>query len=127
MVELAAGTALYSIVLALFEDYTNLLHTSSYSITLALAVVMYALTASTFALKSRFAAWHRERGGLGGKPARAFGLWLILFSSKFVFLAVIEWVFPRNVDVTSVIGLVAVIAAFTITDRLARLIYQRLG
>ena len=44
-----------------------------------------------------------------------------------MFLAVIEWVFPRNVEVTSVIGLVAIIAAFTITDRVARLVYRALA
>lgn len=126
-VDLAAGTALYSIVLAFFNDYTDWLRTSSYSVTFALAVVMYALTALTFALKGRFARWHKAHGGLGGKPARAFALWLILFSSKFVFLAVIEWVFPRNVEVTSVIGLIAIIAAFTIIDRLARWGYEKLG
>lgn len=126
-IELTAGTALYSIVLAVFNDYTDLLHTSSSSVTLALAVVLYTLTAGTFALKDRFARWHTDQGAPGGKAARGFGLWLILFSSKFAFLAVIEWVFPRNVEVASVIGLVAIIAAFTITDRVARLVYRALA
>ena len=125
--DLAAGTALYSIVLAFFNDYTDLLRTSSLSVTFALAVVMYAMTALTFAAKGRVAAWHTAHGAPGGRPVRVLALWLILFSSKFAFLAVIEWLFPRNVDVTSVIGLVAIIAAFTIIDRLARWGYQKLA
>lgn len=127
VVELAAGTALYGLVLALFDDLTDLIHTSSALVTLALAVVLYALTALTFAVKGRFAAWHVERGAPGGRGVRAFGLWLILFSSKFVFLWAIEALFPRDVEVAGVLGLMAVIAAFTITDRVARLVYDRLG
>ena len=127
VVELAAGTALYAIILALFDDLTDLIHTSSALVTLALAVVLYALTALTFATKGRFTAWHIARGAPGGRGLRGFGLWLILFSSKFVFLWVIETLFPRNVEVSSFLGLMAVIAAFTITDRVARLVYARLS
>ena len=68
-VELAAGTALYSIVLAFFNDYTDWLRTSFYSVTFALAVVMYALTALTFALKGRFARWRPTAASAVSQPA----------------------------------------------------------
>ena len=63
------GTLIYSVVLGLFNDYTSILHTRSYSTTFAVAVVMQILTYGTFFLKDWTVAWCRG-GGLGGsKPA----------------------------------------------------------
>lgn len=126
-VELAAGTALYSIVLALFDDYTDLLSISSFSLTLGLAAVMHLMTAATFAAKCGFVARHARRGRPGGTVGQVLGMWFILFSSKFVFLWVIEALFPRNVQLSGVVGLMAVIAAFTVTDRVGRAVYDKLG
>ena len=39
-----AGILLYSVVLGFFNDYTDILHTGTYSVTFAVAVVMQVLT-----------------------------------------------------------------------------------
>ena len=45
------GILLYSVVLGFFNDYTDILHTGSYSVTFAVAIVMQILTYLTFAAK----------------------------------------------------------------------------
>ncbi|MEI6553651.1 MAG: hypothetical protein WCO09_03720, partial [bacterium] len=41
------GTLLYSVVLGFFNDYTDILHTGTYSTTFLMAIVMQILTYTT--------------------------------------------------------------------------------
>jgi len=93
------GVLLYSVVLGFFNDYTEILHTGSYSVTFAVAIVMQILTFLTFAAKDFAVRWFRRRGGPKHKVGIVFSVWLIMFLSKFVFLAAIAVVFQGSVQV----------------------------
>ncbi|MDN5930555.1 MAG: hypothetical protein L0I24_05755 [Pseudonocardia sp.] len=125
--EMLLGTLLYSVVLGFFNDYTDVLQTASYSVTFAVAVVLQVLTYLTFALKRRVVALIRTRDGPRQRAATALGVWLVMFLSKFVFLAVIGLLFRDAVTISGFVGLLLVIASMTIAQRLAELADDRLG
>lgn len=106
------GTLLYSVVLGFFNDYTAVLHTKSYSTTFLLAIVMQLLTFATFKLKD--VAVKRLKYN---KALMAFGVWFIMFSSKFVFLGVIAIIFQEDVQVSGFIGLLLIIAVLTLWQK----------
>lgn len=121
------GVLLYSVVLGFFNDYTDIIHTKSYSWTFGLAVVMQVLTYLTFALKDLVVRRNAGRAGKSGKLRMVVGVWLVMFTSKFVFLAVISVVFGGEVQVSGFIGLLVVIAVLTIVTKLAELIDGKLA
>ena len=123
--ELILGTLLYTVVLGFFNDYTDILHTSSYSVTFALAVVMEGLTFLTFLSKDRVIAWFKNRDTKASKYLMVFSVWLILFFSKFVFIEVIALIF-RDVKISGFIGVLLMVACLTLAERLIYFIDQKL-
>lgn len=125
--DMFVGTLIYASVLGFFNDYTDILSTSSYSVTFALALVMQVLTFLTFRLKDVVAGWFKSRPGKAAKVGLVFGVWFVMFSSKFVFLAVIELIFSQDVVVNGFIGLLIVIASMTVVQKLADYVYKKLA
>lgn len=124
---LVFGTLIYAAVLGFFNDYTSILHTSSYSTTFLLAVLMQVLTMLTFLAKDRVVAWVSKLQLQRAKLSIAFGVWLVMFFSKFVFLGAICLVFRGEVQVSGFFGLIAIIVAMTLTQQLIELGYAHLG
>jgi hypothetical protein len=125
--EMVLGTLVYAVVLGFFEDYTDILATWSYSVTFLAAFVLQILTHCTFWLKSVVFRHFRAKEGKKYMLAMIFGVWAIMFFSKFVFLAVIEFLFEDSVELTGFIGLVVIIASLTIIKRLIDGIESRLA
>jgi len=121
------GTLIYAVVLGFFNDYTSILHTTSYSTTFAVAVVMQILTYATLVLKDKTVAWHNREGATRNTPAMVFSVWLIMFLSKFVFLGAIGLVFGDDVEISGFIGLLLIIACMTVAQSLIELIDKKLG
>ena len=121
------GTLLYSVVIGFFNDYTDILHTGTYSTTFMLAILMQLLTFATFWVKDivakRIKALNRPRG----KVLLAFGVWLVIFLSKFVFLWAISVVFRDSVQISGFVGLLLVIALMTAVQKLVELIDAKLA
>lgn len=124
--EFFVGVALYSMVIGFFNDYTDLIHTGTYSATFGLAIVMQALTYIVFGVKRLFVRWHIGSGSRGGRMVRFLGVWAIVFLSKFVVLWAIEVVFRGAVEVSGFVALIVVMAAFTVAQMLAWWLYRRL-
>jgi hypothetical protein len=120
------GVLLYSVVLGFFNDYTDILDTGSYSTTFAVAVVLQLLTFVTFEFKRRVVATFRSKDKTS-KVALALSVWLIMFVSKFVFLAVIDVIFGNNVSVSGFVGLLLIIACLTLTQSLVERIDKSLA
>ncbi len=125
--EMLTGILLYSVVLGFFNDYTDIIHTGTYSTTFAVAVVMQILTFLTFALKNRVLRWLNSRGRPPRKAVVAFSVWLIMFLSKFVFLAAITAIFRGEVKVSNFVGLLLIIVCMTVAQKVLELAYQKLG
>ena len=125
--DMVTGVLLYSVVLGFFEDYTDILHTNSYSATFAVAIVMQILTYLTFALKDRIVNSLRRRGGRRQKLWIGLGVWITLFLSKFVFLKAISIIFRGEVQISGFIGLLLIIVCMTLAQKLIQLVYDALG
>ena len=83
--EMVLGTLVYAVVLGFFEDYTEILSTWSYTTTFLVAIVLQLLTYATLWLKSLVVRHFRGKEGRKSFALMAFVVWLIMFSSKFVF------------------------------------------
>lgn len=121
------GILLYSVVIGFFNDYTDILHTSSYSVTFMLAIVMQILTYLTLLVKDRVKNVFKQWSHGWAKVGLVFGVWLVLFLSKFVFLAVIGFVFSDDVEISGFWGLMLIVVILTIAQRLADYIYAKLA
>jgi tellurite resistance protein TehA-like permease len=125
--EMVLGTLVYSVVLGFFEDHTEILKTWSYSITFLVAIVLQILTYLTFQLKRVVVRHFKNKEGRRYKVALVFGVWLILFLSKFVFLAVIDVVFGEAVEISGFVGLMAIIISMTAIKMIIDQVYRRLA
>lgn len=121
------GTLIYAVVLGFFEDYTNIIATWSYSVTFMVAVVMQLLTMATFALKKQVTQYFRGKQGKQFVAAMVFVVWLILFFSKFVFLATINAIFGQSVELSGFWGLMLIIVIMTLAQKLIEKVYGKLG
>ena len=125
--EMVLGVLLYTVVLGFFEEYTSILNTWSYSITFMAAIVLQILTYLTFLLKKRVVKHFKGKEGKKYMAAMVLGVWLILFLSKFVFLAVLDVIFGEAVEISGFVGLILIIATMTIATKLIEMIYLKLA
>ncbi len=125
--EMVLGTLVYSVVLGFFNDYTQIIHTGTYSTTFLVAVVMQILTYITFWLKGIVVKKFKGKEDSKYKFALVFGVWIIMFLSKFVFLAVIDFVFGGNVKISGFIGLVIIIVIMTLSKKMIDILYEKLA
>jgi len=121
------GVLLYSVILGFFNDYTNILHTGTYSTTFLMAIVMQILTYLTYLTKDRVVDWFNNREGPKSKVLLVFGVWLVIFLSKFVFLWAIDFVFRGTVEISGFLGLLLIVAILTVTQKLVEIVYSKLG
>ena len=121
------GILLYSVVLGFFNDYTHILQTSSYSITFLLAIVLQLLTYVKLALKDVVKAHFSQYKSKAAKYGFIFSVWFILFVSKFIFLAVIDFIFRDQVEISGFFGLMAMVFTLIILQKISELIYKKLG
>ena len=123
---MVVGILLYSVVLGFFNDYTNILHTGTYSVTFALAIVMQILTYLTFMTKDRVIGWFNRVDKSKNKIWLIFSVWLVIFLSKFVYLWVIEYIFRGTVEISGFFGLLIIVVILTIAQKLLELTYNKL-
>lgn len=120
--ELFISTLLYAAVLGFFSDYTNAVFIKSFSYLFLAAIIMALLTFATFWLKNKIVA----RYGETQKLVMVFGVWLVMFLSKFIFVEVIDFVLGDNVNIHGYFGIVAVIMCVTIVGKIADIVYEKL-
>lgn len=120
------GTLLYSVVLGFFNDYTDILSTVSYSTTFAVAIVLQLLTYATFLVKDRIVSYFKQKEA-NNKHWIVLSVWFLMFSSKFVFLAVIDAIFRENVEISGFIGLLLIIICLTLAQNLVEYIDKKLA
>lgn len=125
--DMILGILVYAVVLGFFEDYTTIISTWSYSTTFLVAIVMQLLTYATFWLKSQIVKRFRGREEKRYLTILIFGVWAIMFISKFVFLAVIDFIFGNSVEISGFIGLVIIIITMSVVKKLIDATYIRLG
>jgi hypothetical protein len=125
--DMILGILVYAVVLGFFEDYTNIISTWSYSITFFVAIVMQVLTYLTFWLKSKVVNHFKGKEGKKYVAGLVFFVWLIMFFSKFVFLAVIDFIFGNSVEISGFIGLVIIIVVMSLFKKSIDVVYAKLA
>jgi len=120
------GILLYTVVLGFFNDYTDILVTTSYSVTFFMAIVMQILTFATFQVKDIVKKKLGKKEGTKTTVSMVIGVWLVLFFSKFVFLAVIDFIFQEDVYISGFFGLMAIVVCLTIVQKVSEKIDDKL-
>ncbi len=124
--QMVLGVLLYTVVLGFFNDYTDILYTSSYSTTFAVAIVMQLLTYATFMLKDKVVATLKQKNK-DSKAAIVGSVWFIVFTSKFVFLAVLNFLFGDYLEISGFFGLLLIIICLTLAQKTIEIIDKKLA
>ena len=114
------------IVLNLFVEHVDSVVIDSFSITIFTAIVLRALLFATLALEHRVSAFFKARAGTGSTILRVLSVWLILFSSKFVILEVIDVIFRDHVELGGFLMIIALVVAMIAVEQALQRIYDRL-
>ena len=125
--DMVFGIFVYSVVLGFFEQYTDILHTWSYTFTFFAAVVLQILTYLTIWIESHVAHYFKDKEGKKYKAILVFCVGGILFISKFVFLLVIDMIFGEAVTISGFIGLLCIIIIMSLVKALIDKAYKRLA
>lgn len=125
--EIVIGTLVYSMVFSFFNDYTNLVNTSSYSVILFASLLMQSLVYPTVKLKEWLINWFKQKDTKARKFGLVFTIWGILFISKFVFLEILLFVFKDSLFISGFVAVLLIILCTTIITQLFKYIYLRLG
>lgn len=125
--EMTLGILVYAVVLGFFNDYTEILDTKSYSTTFLVAIVLQVLTYLTLLVKKRVAGRFKHKRGAGNKAGLVLGVWLVLFLSKFVFLAAIDVIFGNSVEISGFVGLMAIIVTMTLAKELIDYTFNKIS
>jgi len=119
------------VVLNLCAEYWQHVQISSFSITLAAALLLQLLLQGTLIVEHHIAAWFSGRQGYAWRFLRFFSAWLVLFSSKFVMLWAIDLTFGDALQFTGplhgVVAFLAVIIAMVAAEELVEQVVRRLA
>ncbi|MGB4768253.1 MAG: hypothetical protein WBP22_03255 [Candidatus Saccharimonas sp.] len=125
--ELFVGTLIYVVVLGFLRDYTDIVSAQSFSSLFFASVVLEVLTFLTFQLKSQIVAWLRSKQGVMYRVLLFFAVWFIMFTSKFVFIAALDFFFGNYVYIHGFFGILFVVATVTILHKLSTVVFRRLA
>ena len=125
--EVFVGTLIYAVALGFFNDYTKIVEAKSFSTIFLSSVVLQLLTIMAFKFKGRIVEWLKPRSGIAYKALMIFCVWLVMFSSKFVFIWVIDQIFGDNININGFFGILFVVLCVTIIHKLADYTFKKLG
>lgn len=118
-------------VLNLFDEFSAKVTVSSFSVSLAAAVLLQVLLKATMAVEHRVAAFFNARPGKASRVMRFFAAWLVLFGSKFVILEAISFTFGDKVLFSGafhgLITLIVVLLVMLLAEELVVRFYRRLA
>ena len=119
------------VVLNLFAEYWEHVVVDSFTISLLAAVLLQILLKLTLALEHRIGDFYKARSFVGVRVLRVMSAWLVLFGSKFVMLAVIDWAFGDDVyfggPFHGVVVFIAVVVAMLVAEEVMVRFYRRLA
>ena len=121
------------VVLNLFAEYwSSKVFVSSFTVSLAAALVLQLLLKGTIAVEHKIAHYWKSRGPGGWNTfMRYFCAWLVLFGSKFVILEALSFAFGDKVRFEGrfhgLLTLIVVVVVMLIAEEVIVRIYRRLG
>ncbi len=119
------------VVLNLFAEYWELIEVDSFTISLFAAVLLQVLLKLTLAIEHRIGAFFKTKEGALAKVLHFLLAWFILFGSKFVILAALDFAFGEWIHFGGpfhgVVAFIAVVIAMLAAEELIVRFYRRLG
>lgn len=117
----------YVVVLNLVVEYADAIIIDSFTISVFTAVVLKVMLDIILAFEHRvsesFAKWDNPIS----QPLRILSVWLILFSSKFVILEVVDAIFGDHVELGGFLSVIVLVIALMVARELLARIYEGLG
>ena len=125
------GALVDLVVLGLFDEYSDKVWVSGFTIMLLAAVLLQLLLKATIAVEHKVAAYFKSKPGGFMKFMRFFCAWLVLFGSKFVILEALSFAFGENVKFEGVlhgiVWLIIVVVTMVIAEEIVVRIYRKLA
>ena len=119
------------VVLNLFAEFWQHVTLDSFAVSLFAAALLQVLLKLTLALEHRVAAYFKARPGAAARVLRFASAWLILFGSKFVILAALNFAFGDSLvfggPLHGVVALIAVLVVMVIAEESVLRFYRLLG
>ena len=88
---------------------------------------MQSLLKTTLAIEHRIADYFRPREGRGAAVGRVLATWVVLFSSKFVILEVVDIVLGDRVDLGGLIPFILLVVVMLAAEAIVERIYKALA
>ena len=119
------------VVLCLFNQFWENVFIENFLIALLVAILLQALLQATLYVEHKVASFFKKKEGTGPKVMRALSTWLIIFSSKFVILAAIDFTFGDRVHfygaVHGIVAFFAVVIAIILAEQLIIKLHRSLA
>jgi hypothetical protein len=119
------------VVLNLFDEYSDRVYVSSFTVSLFAAVLLQLLLKLTIAAEHYVAEFFKARPGGFMKFMRWFGAWVVLFGSKFVILEALDLAFGESVQFVGrfhgLIVLIIVVVVMLLVEELIVRFVRRLA
>ena len=119
------------VVINLFAEFWRHVVIDSFTISLLVAILLQILLKLTLALEHRVADFFNARAGATAKLMRYLSAWAILFGSKFVILAAVNFAFGDQVrfggPYHGVVAFIVVVVAILAAEEFVARLYRRLG
>jgi hypothetical protein len=118
---------IYVVVLNLFVEYADAIIIDSFTISVFTAVVLKVMLDIILVFEHRvsesFAKWDNPVS----KPLRVLSVWLILFSSKFLILEVVDLIFGGHVELGGFLSVIVLVIVLMVARALFARMYEGLG
>ena len=125
------GALVDLVVLGLFDEYSDKVWVSGFTIMLLAALLLQLLLKATIAVEHKVAAYFKSKPGGFMKFMRFFCAWLVLFGSKFVILEALSFAFGESVKFEGVlhgiVWLIIVVVTMVIAEEIVVRIYRKLA
>jgi hypothetical protein len=125
------GVLIDLVVLCLFDEYSEKVWVSGFTIALLAAVLLQLLLKATIAVEHRVAGYFNTKSGGFWKFMRYFCAWLVLFGSKFVILEALSFAFGDNVKfegaLHGIVWLIIVVVVMLLAEELMVRVYRKLA
>ena len=118
---------IYVVVLNLFVEYVDAIVIDSFTISVFTAVVLKLLLDIILAFEHRVSEFFKKWDHAVSNVLRVLSVWLILFSSKFLILEVIDIVFGDHVELGGFLSVIFLVIAMMVAREVFARIYQALG
>lgn len=125
--EMFVGTLIYAVVLGFFDDYTSIVNAGSFSTIFFAAFILQILTYLTFELKNKVLSLLSKNEEKSYPLAKGLSIWFIMFSSKFVFIWVVDFIFGSNISINGFFGVLWLVLSVTVIHKLADHTFKKLG